>query len=165
MNMSWNVLKMLVTIWITTYSSNHHRHLYAGEKSSRMNMSQPFYWAAQRVERMLGLTRTWTMTRRWVLWWGHLGTMKKWSAVRLCARSRKASKSPEEWNHYMCRQRKEWACWDLEGDMCHVAGIEDTGLGLRHRQVVGDEARQASRGESQGWAAGYWHGRGSRLYW
>lgn len=38
----------------------------------------------------------------------------------------------------------------LEGDVCHVAGTEDTGLGLRQRQVVGDEARQASRGESQG---------------
>lgn len=38
----------------------------------------------------------------------------------------------------------------LEGDMSHMGGIEDTGLGLKQRQLVGDEAGQASRGESQG---------------
>lgn len=35
MNTSLNALEMLVMIWITIYSSNHHRHLYAREKSSK----------------------------------------------------------------------------------------------------------------------------------
>lgn len=35
MNISLNALEMLVMIWITIYSSNHHRYLYAREKSSK----------------------------------------------------------------------------------------------------------------------------------
>lgn len=58
---------------------------------------------------------------------------------------------------------KEWLygrAWCVqEGETCRVAGIEDLGLGRRFRtekeqETAGDEARQTSRGQSQGGTTG-----------
>lgn len=134
---------MLAMIWITIYSWNHHRHVWAIGKSSEDECVFP-------AERTWGLTHTRTKTGWWFYGGDTLGSVRKWSAARLHSRSRKASKSPEEWSHYMFRQRKAWACCVSWKEACAMWLAQRT-LGRAVTEVSG--RRWGQTGE-QRWEPG-----------